>query len=296
MNAIAEDVGIKSRALRVTLTIHAWTNTKSTRKATPVVVAAFNVANERRIKTAKVLIDPKEIKPVTDALRKIHDDHILRTLPWEDGGARILGSSGYMEYQDSQRKLKYDLDRKITLLEANWDALVERSLADLGDLADRANYPAAEELRQRYSADCEMAPIGDAADVRLQVSDEEVARIQKHVEERHARKMEGIMADIERRVKAVAERVYDRLHNYKPAVGGKRAENDFRDSLVTNVRELVDLLPSLNITNSAAIDRLRLDLMEISRYDAAYLKTDDTTRQKTAAAAKAILDKMGDFI
>lgn len=292
----AMDVGLKGRALRVTLHVHAWTNRKALREADQIVRDSFSITKDKRTKTNKVLIDPTEIKPVEDCLRAIYDDHIRRTLPWEDSGTRILSSTGYLDYTTAQRRLEAKLEVELVKLKTKWDGLVERSLTELGNAAKRDDYPTADQLRERYSIERDVEPFTDSSDVRFQVSEDEVARIVAHVEATQKRRTQGMFEDMLHRIEEVAKRAAERLQNYKPPENGKRAESDFRDTLVTNVRDLVDILPSLNITNDKRIDRLRLDLMEVSRYDAKELKTNEQLRKKTADAAQAILDKVGAFI
>jgi hypothetical protein len=66
--------------------------------------------------------------------------------------------------------------------------------------------------------------------------------------------------------------------------------NAFRDSLVSNIRALSELLPKLNITNSNALEVMRQRLAdELCSFDAPVLRDDPTIRNEIAANAEAIL-------
>ena len=68
------------------------------------------------------------------------------------------------------------------------------------------------------------------------------------------------------RVYDAVGRMAERLSTYEPSSAEDNAKNTFRDSLVYNVVELADLLPSLNITDDQRLTdlakRLKADLAE----------------------------------
>lgn len=66
----------------------------------------------------------------------------------------------------------------------------------------------------------------------------------------------------------------------------------FRDSLLENAVELVDMLKHLNITQNADMERARLDLKSaISKYDLDDLRGSMHARQTVKAEVDAILSK-----
>jgi len=72
--------------------------------------------------------------------------------------------------------------------------------------------------------------------------------------------------------------------------------NPFRDSLVGNVRDLVDMLPGLNITGDAGIEALMADMREyLTVHDANTLRTDETVRSEVAARADRIVANLADY-
>jgi hypothetical protein len=81
-----------------------------------------------------------------------------------------------------------------------------------------------------------------------------------------------------------------RLKGYKPATDKKRAEGTFRDSLVENIRELVPLLESFNLTDDKALAALTKRIAkELCESDADVLREDEKTRKAVAKAAEDIL-------
>ena len=70
------------------------------------------------------------------------------------------------------------------------------------------------------------------------------------------------MRDAWERVTTVLAKMIERLNEYTPSAGkGDRAKGIFRDSLVENVRELIAVLPSFNLTGDSFLATLA-DRME----------------------------------
>jgi hypothetical protein len=88
----------------------------------------------------------------------------------------------------------------------------------------------------------------------------------------------------------------EKLKAFKPAQGGDRAEGIFRDSLVENVRELVAVLPSLNITGDPTLAAVAARMEALCRDDADELRDNAAARASVAAEADAILADVGQFL
>jgi hypothetical protein len=70
----------------------------------------------------------------------------------------------------------------------------------------------------------------------------------------------------------------------------------FRDSLVNNTRELVDVLARLNVTGDVQLEAFRSQVsMELCAIDAQGLRDDPNARQDVATKAQAIMDAMAGF-
>ena len=67
----------------------------------------------------------------------------------------------------------------------------------------------------------------------------------------------------------------------------------FRDSLIDNAKELVDMLQHLNLTKDPMMEQARRSLKQVlDRYDAETLRESFTARTDAKAQVDAILNKM----
>jgi hypothetical protein len=70
----------------------------------------------------------------------------------------------------------------------------------------------------------------------------------------------------------------------------------FRDSIITNMRDLVDILPGMNIAGDARIDSLIQEMRQgLVKHDADTLRISDIQRENVVKRADDILKKMEDY-
>jgi len=134
-----------------------------------------------------------------------------------------------------------------------------------------------------------------ADDFRVQLGSREVNRIRRQIEASTRQAMDDAMHEVYGRIFKVVEHMATRLRAYTVTADG--VQNTFRDSLVENVRELVDVLPALNINNDPrltdVISHMRDNLLT---YSGDVLRDSAAARIETAQAAEAILKSVSDFM
>ncbi len=308
MNATIQVKNPLSRtAMLVTLRVSTWSGLRQDKRITRA--AADDTGAERSSLTGGKHMVPKALlDDVTSAAGAVRAEHYALTLPWEDGGARILKGAAFFDYQ--QR-----VGAKVAAFDAAADAFAraypmwqcpdvprcEAIIAAKGmglcpnhqrlsTLYDPRMMP--DRIRDRFSASYVCLPFPDASDFRVDgVTAAAEAEIRAQLAALPATVEATAQAEIADRIRTVAQTMVDRLRGY---TGGKAGA--FRDSLVTNVRDLVDVLPALNLTNDPRVDDLRADLATLSRVEPEDLRKDAALRDATATDAQAVLDKMGAFL
>ena len=86
----------------------------------------------------------------------------------------------------------------------------------------------------------------------------------------------------------------ERLSAYKVTDDG--VEHPFRDSVVTNLVKLVDVMPKLNVTGDPELERLTAEVRASLLVDPKDLRKSDTVRADTAKAAAAIAQHMAGYM
>ena len=215
--------------------------------------------------------------------------------PWADDKARIIASSTFLTVKRALDDYETGFNIEADRAAASYDIERQAARFRLGGMFNERDYPPASAIRRKFNFRVVVRQVPMADDFRVDLDDESRAAVQAAMEAANRTQLEEVRQDLKTRVREVAERIVERLTNYKPGEKGKRAESTFKDSLIQNARDLAELLPSLNILGDPEIDDLAFRLKEMSDTPAQELREDEATRKATARAAQDILDSMDGF-
>ena len=209
--------------------------------------------------------------------------HYANTLPWNDSGDRLLTSVLFMGYTDQIREYKRQFAKKVSELAAAYPTEVQAARNRLGSMYDPGDYPDVSELYGRFDISIEFMPVPDAKDFRVDVSDEAADEIRNQITESVNLRMNEAVKDCYRRVREVVSKIHERL---------SIEDATFRDTLIENARDLMVVLPGLNITDDPVLAALHAEITELLMVEPTTLRNSPTKRKETADAADAILAKL----
>lgn len=283
------------RAMLVSMTIRRWHPHITDKQISDKVAEDHNAKHDAGKYRKRVL--PKEaLFKLASIGNKLRALHYYRTLPWTDEGYRILSSAGYLEYTEKARQLidQYNEEWQTNFL-PNYQQFKDDWKVRTGSMYKEEDYPPVSALKEKFGVDISIRPLPTAEDFRVQVGDDEVKRIRKSIEEESKKTVEAAMKEVWGRLRDVVAHMAERLNAYKVTEDG--TEGKFRDSLVGNIAELLDVVPSLNLTQDPALDQFAADIRKrLTAVTATVLRDDETVRKATAAAAEDILAKMAGYL
>jgi hypothetical protein len=161
---------------------------------------------------------------------------------------------------------------------------IEQVKPELNGLFREEDYPTVEKLREKFGVKLEVLPIPSGADFRVQMSAEEQARVSREIDANVRESLMRGTEDLWKRLREVVAHMVDRLNE---------PESRFHGSLVTNVLDLVEILPRLNVNGDTDLNRFADQVKErLCNYSAQDLKKHDLLRVTTAADAANIVAEM----
>ena len=271
---------LQSKAMLARLTISQWSARKHDKTVSAEVERAHAAHDAGRFN--KLLVSKALLDPVSKLAGNIRAYHYSQTLPWNDGGDRLLPSILFADYTAEIRRFKGEFQALVRTLVAAYPAEVQAARNRLGTMYNAADYPDAYELHTRFNIDIEFVPVPDAKDFRVDVSEEAADEIRTQITTSvNARQAEAVK-DCYRRVRDVVSKLYERL-SVENAV--------FKDSLINNARDLMAVLPGLNITQDPELFTLHNEINALL-VDPQMLRNNPAARKATADAADAILAKL----
>ncbi len=283
---------IADRAMLVGLTIRQFNPTVTDKAITEDTNARLNVKSDQG-KYKKTLIVKARMKALTALAGEIRQEHYRRTLPWAEDGSRILTSAGYMAYAEWIRGAEAKWQGLVNDFVATWDTLVDEARTALGSAFNSQDYPSLDALKGKFDFRWSVRPVPVADDFRVALGASEVASIRADIQAGLQATVTDAMRDVWTRMRDVVGKMAERLRAYDP---NKPSEAPFRDSLVSNIADLLDVLPSLNLTSDPAVADFTVKMRALVAHDAQALRDNMFVREDTAKRAEQIYNAMAAFV
>jgi hypothetical protein len=285
---------LADRAVIVNLSISQW-SAKTTDKKVNREVATAHGSEESMGNYRKSLVAKEAIQKYTKLAGEIRAEHYKLSLPWRDTGDRILSSAGYFEYAETMRKRQAEIEAIWDEFCASYPDYVDQARVKLNGLFNPADYPEAKAIRTKYAFKLEVLPVSQADDFRVNLGAEETERLKQRLAADSSAQIARAMSDVWARMRDVISAMSDRLKLYKQTAEG--VQNPFRDSLVTNITDLLQIIPILNLTEDPNVSQFAAAMNdELTRYSPEQLRNSQMRRDDIAKRADEILAKMSAFI
>lgn len=275
---------ISGSAMLVELSIRNWAGRKLDKSASQKVTidnrASTGVANVNK----KLLGDCAELSAVLKFAANVRNSHYAMTMPWSDTGLRLLPTSQYFKYNEQMIALKAEYFRLVEEFLSSYGWEITQAQVKLGDLFNPDEYPSAASLQSKFGFGFTYIPLPEAGDWRIDIESDAKQELAQHYQSYYRRQLEAAMADVNQRAYDVLIRMSERL-DYED-----NEKKVFRDSLVTNVLEIADLMDACNLTNDPAMKGNAQTLRDLLRgIDADDLREDHRLRRATKKAVDEVI-------
>lgn len=236
----------------------------------------------------KRILGKDHVRPVQAIVVKARHTHYDLTLPWENSGKRILTAACYPEYQRVMAEFKSQFEDEVENLIDTLDEKIEEQRLRLGDMFNENDYPGASTIRGFHYFDVRVSPVPEAGDFRVELAADEVDAIRSDL----AARTNATLA-------AAMNHVWERLRDVVSHVATSLGKTDkvFRDTLISNVQHLNELIPLMNVADDQNLEALRRDVeRSLCNLDPQTLRSDGEQRAEAAKTASDLLDKMAGFM
>lgn len=278
---------LEKNAMLVRLTIGVWSGRKHDKNVSHEAIKMFEASNNAG-RFNKCLIAQEAIKNVQRVSNAARIFHYEQTLPWQDDGDRLLPAKNYFNYMERMKKLQLAFEDVVREFVAAYPDLKEQAKKSLGKMFNVEEYPDVTKIANKYRYSIIINPIPTSKNFIVDSINGELSIIKKEMDARREDILKEAIGDLWQRMHKVVEHVVEKLQDEKTI---------FRDSLIENVKELVELLPRLNVTNDKDLSDMakRLEI-DICNFDVEDLRADKKSRSKATNNAKKILKTMADYM
>jgi hypothetical protein len=278
-------VNLSTCSVLVVFTSSSWQARKTDKQVNLEIVARHNT-DERATSVRKSLLpmDAASYEAIGTAYTAAYETHRKNTLPWLDNGARILPSANYEAYANAMRAHKDAFEEAVRVFLTEYPTLRQNARQYLNGMYRESDYPDLATMVGRFSFETKVYPMPDAADFRVNLSADTIASIKANVEQSSQDALRNAMQDVNTRILDALSAMQSRLAEPKGI---------FRDTLFTNLAELVEIAPRLNITNDPALtarcEEIKAQVLQCAPETA---RKNPAERQRVLAEVNRIADLM----
>jgi hypothetical protein len=275
---------ITERAMLAAVHISIWTAVKHDRKISRDVASQHGAHRDAGRYNKQLLRGADKLDDLRTLAGQIRQYFYKITLPWSDEGFRLLPSNFYFDLMARMREFEASFEQGVDSFLAVYPQYIDQVRPKLNGLFREEDYPAAEKLREKFGVKVEILPIPSGGDFRVQMSAEEQARVSREIDANVRQSLTRGTEDLWKRLREVVSHMVDRLNE---------PESRFHASLVTNVVDLAEILPRLNVNGDADLNRFAEQIRQrLCNHSAQDLKKHDLLRVTAATDAANIVAQM----
>jgi len=284
---------IGSSAMLCELSISTWTGRKKDRKASEDVTDANFAASGVASVHKKLLADCQELMTVQKFTANSRNMHYAMTMPWSDTGLRLLPTAQYFKYHQAMTDIQNEYDRLVDTFLQGYEWEITQASAKLGDLFNRDEYPSIDSLRNKFGFRLSYIPLPDAGDFRIDIGNEATEQVKDHYQSYYSAQLNNAMNDVWQRTHKALSAMSERL-DYSPSATTKAdGKKTFRDSLVGNVLDMVELLNVCNVADDSQMNAARMKLEDAFRgVNADALREDAHLRSETKRTVDEVIKSL----
>jgi hypothetical protein len=275
---------IDEKAMLATVHISVWAARKYDRRISKEV-ASNHGADERVGRYNKRLLSHAvKLDNIQTIAGRIRQTFYKYSLPWSDEGFRILPTEVYFEFMEQLKQDQQEFWSAVNSFLDSYPGYIEEARNLYGTLFREEDYPSSLEVKKKFDLKSKVIPIPSGQDFRVDISEEHSNNIRKEIDA-------NVREDIARSTRDLWLRAYEVVKHMASRLGDPDAV--FRSSTISNVAEMAELLPRLNITKDQRLDELAAEMrQQLCAHSADTLRDNKALRSNTAARAQGIISKI----
>ena len=279
---------LSERALLISVHQHKWSGAKVDKEVSQDTRQRNN-AESGAGNFTKILVKPTFFSCVTRPLSQADAVWKRLSLPWGAHGERIMTTMAFPQFTKEYHAARISVDIGKIELAKRESAIHEEAKRRLGAMYDPSEYPEMAEIVSRFGLDLEAKPLPEGSDFRTKLSNESVKSIVKDIEARNKERLDRANKEVFKRVFDVVGKMVKTLKEYDPKAEGR----GFTGSLVYNIMDVAEIMPSLNVSLDRRVDDLRDELVEdLTKVAPEVLKANEAAREDAITKADKILAKL----
>lgn len=245
--------------LLVDIEVRSWSATTTDKDATAEVITNHNAAKDSgEFKKHLMAGADAELNQVNKRAQAIRQFVYANTLPWSGNvtgskrGPRLLPATKSIDFLKELNVVKQEYDTAVAALAGVFDQRKAQAMANLNTLAKLGDYPDAANIKDLFGVSVDLLPVPSQSDFgRINVP----VALASALGERHAA---AAQTHVEVAMNELKGRLLKCVSTMATVLGKAGAGEKTRlfDSLTSNLKNMIDLMRSMNVTGNPEINAL----------------------------------------
>lgn len=273
---------LTTKAMVMNLSIGIWQGYRLDRDASKRVTEEAGAAADAA-RVNKHLVPKEALAAIVTAQNAIRTHFYSNTLPWRDNGDRLMPRKQFLVFIPEHEQLKQAFEAEVAkFLDDDYPSAIAKAEFRMGAMFKRDDYPAIGALRGKFYANLDIDAISTAGDFRVEIDAEHADKVRATMEAALEQRLQAAAGDVWKRMASTTQYFAERMADPKAV---------FRDTTVTNIGEMLDLIPGLNVLDDPDIELVRQKIAEsLGGIDAKDIRKDPALRAELAGEAGKIVD------
>lgn len=288
-----EQFNLSERAILVNLSIGRWYARKKDGEVTAEVIDRHDMDKDAGNWRKNLLpIDAPKFKKILSIANETRVFHRINTLPWSDTGMRMLPNANSDHYNDGMKVRDFEFCKAVDEFIPEFfrpGGYRDQAATKLNGTFRAADYPQTEdEMRAYFSFVVNPYPLPEVGDLRVKLTEPQVAAIRKRVEKTLNDARVGVMREAWQRLASLVHHAGEIFSQE-----GARVTR----ALFENLTAQCDLLTRLNPTDDKNFAKMTKQVKdEIASLDRHEIRKDKDARQAAADKVAEIEKRMAGFM
>lgn len=280
-------ISLATSALLCDVLISCWSAKKIAKKESEELTDSKTASRRSAQVHKNLLSDDVRLIAINKYAAGIRNWISTATVPWSDNGTRLVSTRQFLDFKQELDIRKNEFDRMVAEFVTMYPTLISAQAFKLGTMFNRDEYPDPQEVATKFGIRYTFTPIPEVGDFRVDIADDIAAELKAQYAQSYKSSVESMQRDLWGRLKDVLDKMQDRL---APDADGK--PKVFRNTLISNARDVCELLKVVNVMNDPELEAARREVeMMISGVDGDILRETDGLRTVIKNKAEDILDR-----
>jgi len=279
---------LQKKAMLVNFSASQYTGRKKDKRAALTVSREYG--NEERLGNYIKQSIPKEhLQAISKNINDFRTFLYSRTLPWTHKGDLLLSTDHYQKVMEHERKCNAKHIELVKNFLDNYENYIDNARGRLNGLFDLNDYPVSSQIARKFSWDVSFAPVPAGQNFKVELAQNDIDIITQDIETRNQQAIKAANQELWNRIYSAVKALSEKMRESRQ-VKGQDVTPIFRDSIIGNIKELVELLPGLNIMEDPALEKARQELeKDLAGIEPEELRQSSGSRQEVAQKADDIL-------